>query len=108
MGCEGFIRLIRKVLPWSTTCSFDKCAVVIKYWNGALWRNAQNSAAYNLALVYAELGPQNAAIELVQKCLEARDDRLVWIKIEPRYASLRSDARFQEILRRMNLPVNTT
>jgi TolB-like protein/thioredoxin-like negative regulator of GroEL len=79
-----------------------KAARLIRYLVGEA--NHHVEAAYHLAMVYAEVGRSEAAIDLLLKCLEARDDRLVWIKVEPRLDSLRKETRFQEIVRRMNLP----
>lgn len=59
-------------------------------------------ALYSLAENYAELGRFDEALEVLEKCFAAREERLMWLKVEPRFANLRSDARFQEILRRMN------
>ena len=79
-----------------------KAARLIRYLVGEA--NHHVEAAYHLAMVYAEVGRSEAAIDLLLKCLDARDDRLVWIKVEPRLDSLRNETRFQEIVRRMNLP----
>ena len=62
-----------------------------------------SEAAFRLAQAHAELGNADRAIALLQYCLKAHDDRMVWIKVEPRFESLRSDPRFQEILRQMRL-----
>lgn len=61
-------------------------------------------AGYRLSLVYADLGRNDEAIGLLQRCVEARDDRLMWIKVEPRFDRLRDDPRFQAIIKKMNLP----
>jgi DNA-binding winged helix-turn-helix (wHTH) protein/TolB-like protein/Tfp pilus assembly protein PilF len=79
-----------------------KAERLIRYLEGEA--NQRAEAAFHLAVVYAELGRSEAAIGLLSRCLDARDDRLVWIKVEPRLDSLRKETRFQEIVRRMNLP----
>lgn len=79
-----------------------KAERLIRYLQGEANHHAE--AAYHLAMVYAELSRSEAAIDLLLKCLDAHDDRLVWIKVEPRLDSLRKETRFQEIVRRMNLP----
>jgi hypothetical protein len=56
-----------------------------------------------LAAVYASLGRKDDAIGALQKGFAARDDRLMWIKTNPHFDSLRSDPRFQEILHKMRL-----
>ena len=60
-------------------------------------------ALYALAENYAELGRTDEALAALEKCIEAREERMMWIKVEPRLAQLKGNARFNEILRRMNL-----
>lgn len=62
-----------------------------------------NEAAFRLAQAYAELGNKDRAITLLQQCLRAHDDRMVWIKTEPRFESLRSDPRYLQMLRELRL-----
>jgi serine/threonine-protein kinase len=52
------------------------------------------------AIVYAGLKDNDKAIEYLNKAFEARHPGLVLIRIEPMFDGLRSDARFQEIIRR--------
>jgi DNA-binding winged helix-turn-helix (wHTH) protein/tetratricopeptide (TPR) repeat protein len=60
-------------------------------------------AAYRLAVVEAEMGRTQRAIDLLEFCYQERDDRLVWLKVEPEFAGLRSSPRFIELLTRMRL-----
>jgi DNA-binding winged helix-turn-helix (wHTH) protein/TolB-like protein/Tfp pilus assembly protein PilF len=64
---------------------------------------SSGEAAYRLALVYASIGRDDDAIRLLQKCVDKRDDRLMWIKVEPRFDHLRDDKRFQELINKMGL-----
>jgi serine/threonine-protein kinase len=63
-------------------------------------------APYYFAAVYAGLGEKSDAIHWLEKAIEERTalDYLNYIKVEPKFDALRSDPRFQEILRRMNFP----
>lgn len=63
-------------------------------------------ALYALAENYAELGRTNDALAALEKCIEVREERMMWLKVEPRLAHLKGNARFDEILRRMNLASN--
>ena len=63
----------------------------------------ESETAYRLATAYSDLGRKDEAIVLLKGCFAAHDDRMVWIKAEPRFDPLRDDARFQEMLRSMNL-----
>jgi tetratricopeptide (TPR) repeat protein len=60
-------------------------------------------ALYALAENYAELGRTNDALAALEKCIEVREERMMWLKVEPRLAHLKGNARFDEFLRRMNL-----
>ncbi len=60
-------------------------------------------ALYALAENYAELGRTEEALAALEKCIEVREERMMWLKVEPRFAHLKGNARFEEILRRMNL-----
>lgn len=60
-------------------------------------------ALYALAENYAERGRFDDALAALEKCFEQREERLIWLKVEPRFAALRGDARFLEILQKMNL-----
>ncbi|MBP1776982.1 MAG: hypothetical protein H6Q86_2992, partial [candidate division NC10 bacterium] len=43
------------------------------------------------------------AFEWLEKAYQDRESRLPWIKLDPRFDALRADARFEGLLRRMNL-----
>jgi TolB-like protein/tetratricopeptide (TPR) repeat protein len=60
-------------------------------------------ALYALAENYAELGRTDEALAALEKCIEVREERMMWLKVEPRLAQLKGNARFDAILRRMNL-----
>jgi Flp pilus assembly protein TadD len=60
-------------------------------------------APYNLALIYAALGDKENALEWLDRAYEDRSTRLVWVKVDPQLDRLRSERRFAELLRRMNL-----
>jgi len=60
-------------------------------------------ALYALAENYAELGRTDEALAALEKCIEVREERMMWLKVEPRLAQLKGTARFDAILRRMNL-----
>ncbi len=59
---------------------------------------------YLLATVHAGLGNAEQAIEWLEKSYEARDWWLPFLNVEPGFDVLRSDARFQDLRRRLNLP----
>lgn len=58
-------------------------------------------SAYNIAIIYAGLSDDEQALEWLGKAFENRDVWLVWLGVNPRFAGLRRDARFTELLRRI-------
>ncbi len=54
-------------------------------------------------MIYFGLGERDKAFECLDKACELRSTQLVWINLFPELDSVRSDPRFQAILRRMNL-----
>jgi TolB-like protein/Tfp pilus assembly protein PilF len=61
-------------------------------------------SAYSLALVHAALKDTDEAFHWLDKAYSERSARLALVKIDPRLDYLRSDSRFQDLLRRMKFP----
>jgi TolB-like protein/DNA-binding winged helix-turn-helix (wHTH) protein/Tfp pilus assembly protein PilF len=61
-------------------------------------------SAYLVATVYAGLGDKNSAFRWLTTALEERNDLLIGLKVDPVFASFRSDPRFADLLRRIGLP----
>jgi len=59
---------------------------------------------YDVAYIYAGLGEKDQAFACLEKAYEQHDARLVEAKVEVLFDSLRSDARFADLLRRIGLP----
>ena len=57
-----------------------------------------------LAYLYAGLGDNDAALDWLEVAYEQRDITLIVLKVEPLFDGLRSDARYQDLLARMNFP----
>jgi hypothetical protein len=55
---------------------------------------------YQLAVVYVGLGEKDRAFELLEKAKVERSTLLTYLKMDPRFDSLRSDPRFQDLLTR--------
>ncbi len=62
--------------------------------------------SYEIAAVHAALGQKDQAFAWLEKAYGERDNWLVNVKVEPMFDPLRSDPRFQDLLRRMNFPEN--
>ena len=60
--------------------------------------------AYFVATTYLALGEKDKTFAWLEKAWEERDIRLAWVKVDPAFDPVRSDRRFQDLLRRMNFP----
>ncbi len=58
---------------------------------------------YSIALVHIGLGETEAAFAWLEKAFADHSSEMIYFKIEPMLAPLRSDSRYQDILRRMGL-----
>lgn len=64
----------------------------------------QYVSPYSIALVYAGLGDKDEAFHWLDKAYEERSGRLINIAVHPRFADLRDDPRFVELVQRIGLP----
>jgi eukaryotic-like serine/threonine-protein kinase len=64
----------------------------------------QYVSPYNMALIYAGLGEKDQAFHWLDKAYEERSVRLINIAVHPRFAGLRSDPRFAELVNKIGLP----
>jgi tetratricopeptide (TPR) repeat protein len=61
--------------------------------------------SYEIALVYAGLGEKDQAFAWLEKAYAVRNKGLIFLKVDPCVDPLRSDPRFQNLLRRVGLPL---
>ena len=59
---------------------------------------------YGLPVLYASLNKRDEAFALLEKAFSERYPNLPYVSADPMYDSLRSDPRFQDLLRRIRLP----
>jgi TolB-like protein/DNA-binding winged helix-turn-helix (wHTH) protein len=59
---------------------------------------------YNVAVLYCGLGDKDGAVACLEKAYADRSASMPQMKMEPWFDPLRSDPRFQDLLRRMNFP----
>ena len=55
----------------------------------------------NIALIYNGLGERDETLAWLERGFERRDAKMVFLKVEPKWNNLRSDPRFQDLLRRV-------
>jgi TolB-like protein/Tfp pilus assembly protein PilF len=65
---------------------------------------AHEALGQDIALVYVGLGEKDKAFDWLERDFKARSGVLQFVRSFPEFESLRSDARYADLLRRMNLP----
>jgi TolB-like protein/Tfp pilus assembly protein PilF len=60
---------------------------------------------YLIAMICARLGERDQALAWLERAYQARSLFMTQLKLDPSFDSLRSDPRFQSLLRRMNFPL---
>jgi tetratricopeptide (TPR) repeat protein len=61
-------------------------------------------APYHIAIIYAGLQKKDEAFEWLEEAYGSRDEWLLYLKIDPRLDSIRSDPRFSDLLSRAGFP----
>jgi DNA-binding winged helix-turn-helix (wHTH) protein/TolB-like protein len=60
--------------------------------------------AYGVALVHAGLGDKEQAFAWLEKAFAERSHWLMWLRLDPRWKTLRGDPRFAELVERLKYP----
>jgi len=60
-------------------------------------------APHHFALIYTGLGKKDEALTWLEKAYQQRSPMMTWLKVDPRFDSLRQDPRFQDLMRRVGL-----
>ena len=64
----------------------------------------QYVTAYGLAVVAAGLDERDPAIALLEQAFREKTHWLVWLRLDQRWYKVRDDARFRQMIQRMNFP----
>ena len=64
------------------------------------------SPSFYTAMVYASRGETEQAFRWLEKSFADNEVELFWLKVEPEFASLYDDPRWQEMLDRIGFPEN--
>ena len=56
------------------------------------------------AAIYTGLGEKSTALDWLDKAYKERNDRLLYLNVDPMADPLRSEPRFQKLMKRLNLP----
>jgi TolB-like protein/Tfp pilus assembly protein PilF len=78
-------------------------------WQGFLRKIAEERTRlklypYFVAAFFAELGEKDKAFALLNEALETKDQHTAWMKVDPYMDPLRTDPRFQEVLKKAGFP----
>jgi tetratricopeptide (TPR) repeat protein len=69
-----------------------------------LLRRGYYASSYAIAVIYAGLGDRERIFSYLDAAYRERSHWLVWLKRDPRWNDVRSDARFQTLVRKIGLP----
>jgi Flp pilus assembly protein TadD len=58
---------------------------------------------FDTAVIYAGMDDEDRAVEWLEKAFDDRSLEMIFLKVDPRFDSLRADPRFVNLLRRMGL-----
>ncbi|HWP55768.1 MAG TPA: hypothetical protein VN476_16690, partial [Pyrinomonadaceae bacterium] len=58
---------------------------------------------YAVSLVYIALNDKDSAFQNLGQAFQERDESFVHLRVDPRLDPIRSDARFQQLLKQINL-----
>ncbi len=64
--------------------------------------NKGNLDPVGVGTIYAALGDKDQAFVWLEKGYQIREDNLLFLKVDPKFDSLRADTRFADLLRRLN------
>ena len=76
------------------------------YWKKSLEFALESKSfeTVQMAIIYEQLGEREKAFDFLEKAYNERGTPLLWLKVSPEFDSLRSDSRFQDLVRRVGLP----
>ena len=63
---------------------------------------------FGMIWAYAGLGDKERAFAHLERAYQQRAGRLVWLNVDPTLELLRSDPRFDDLLRRIGLPIESS
>ena len=58
---------------------------------------------YSIAEVYAGLGDKDRTVEWLERAYRVHSGAMVWLKADPFWEKVRSDPRYEDLLRRVGL-----
>ncbi len=79
---------------------------VLQDWLAGLEEEAKHEyvSPYEIASGHARVGEKDQVFVWLEKAFQERDSRIVALRVEPVFESLRSDPRFQDLVKRIGFP----
>jgi DNA-binding winged helix-turn-helix (wHTH) protein/TolB-like protein len=71
------------------------------YWQAELKYQEAGQPPSFVAVAYAKLGDKDSAFKFLEKAFNERYSGMVWLKVNPELDSLRSDPRYDDLMRRV-------
>ena len=87
-------------LAYATAGRRDEARAVLE----RLLAPPRRTPPWAIASIYHALGEQEQALDWLEKACEERDRAMVWLKVHPRFDSLRGEPRYQALLELMKFP----
>ncbi len=113
---EDAIASLKQAQVFSNDDPISRAALVFAYAAAGDHQNAERIASdliavskrryyppYQIATIYSGLGDRDRALEWLEKAYEERSPGLTFLKTEPMLDGLRTDRRFQDLVRRVEL-----
>jgi tetratricopeptide (TPR) repeat protein len=97
---HGYLSLLTEAMILARTGKRNQIAGKIE----AMKRDYGDAASYQIAELYALMGDKDAAFASLDRAFQIQDSGLLSIKIDELMDPLRSDPRFDALLRKMNFP----
>ena len=60
-------------------------------------------ASYDWAVLHAGAGASEVALQRLEQAVDAKEPRVIWLKVEPAFDGVRNDDRFQRLVHRLQL-----
>jgi hypothetical protein len=79
---------------------------VLQDWLAGLEEEAKHEyvSPYEIASGHARVGEKDQVFVWLEKAFQERDSRIVALRVEPVFESLRSDPKFQDLVKRIGFP----
>jgi len=100
LGDESLSTQIYLAAAYTRAGEREKAQAILK----RLQMNESNVSPAELGIIYVALGEREEAFASLEKAYTGHDNQLQFLGVDPNYDSLRSDPRFQDLLRRVGLP----